>query len=101
MMRTFRVLFLFFLPVFALTAGTSACASDPDRRPLSPDVTTASTGTESDAGASAGNLRLTTVADFNRPIEVKPAPGFPRLMFVVEQEGVIRVIRRGRKLAQP
>jgi len=89
-MRSYRVLLACLLPLFALSLGASACASD---RTGKTDVTGATT--------SAGQLRLATVANFNQPVEVKAAPGYPRLMFVVEQEGVIRVIRRGRKLARP
>jgi len=41
------------------------------------------------------------VARFDTPVEVKAAPGFRRLMFVVEQRGRIMVIRRGKKLRRP
>ncbi len=98
--RSHRVLFSCLLPFFILAVGTSACASDPADREATTDVSTLKK-TGSGAGASAGQVRLVRVANFNRPVEVKAAPGFPRLMFVVEQEGVIRVIRRGRKLARP
>jgi glucose/arabinose dehydrogenase len=97
-MRARRVLFSCLLPFFVLIAGTSACASDPAGRDAGKKV---STPKENRSGASAGQLRLATIANFNQPVEVKAAPGYPRLMFVVEQEGVIRVIRRGRKLARP
>ena len=98
--RSHRVLFSCLLPLFALTLGSSACAGEPAGQDASPQVITAEEGS-SDARASARQLRLVTVANFNQPVEVKAAPGFPRLMFVVEQEGVIRVIQRGRKLARP
>jgi glucose/arabinose dehydrogenase len=98
--RSNRVLFSCLLPLFVLTFGASACAGDPAGQDAAPRVITANDDS-SGAGTSAGRLRLVTVANFNQPVEVKSAPGFPRLMFVVEQEGLIRVIQRGRKLARP
>ena len=87
------------LPLFALGLGASACASDGTRQETGGD---AQAGANSSGGqASAGKLRFTTVANFSQPVEIKAAPGFPKLMFVVEQEGKIRVIRRGRKLKRP
>jgi glucose/arabinose dehydrogenase len=99
-MRSHRVLFACLPLVLALIPGTTACASDSDDRIETPRVITADQD-GSKARANATRLRLVTVASFNQPVEVKSAPGYPRLMFVVEQEGVIRVIRRGRKLARP
>lgn len=91
--RSYRVLIACLPAMFALSLGASACASDRTGKTGAPEVTGAT--------VSAGQLRLVTVANFNQPVEVKAVPGYPRLMFVVEQEGVIRVIRRGRKLARP
>lgn len=61
------------------------------------------TGTTSGAatGRAAGKLRLVRIASFDSPVETRAAPGFPRLMFVVEQPGRIMVLRRGRKLRRP
>ena len=41
------------------------------------------------------------VAKFDSPVEVKAAPGFRRLLFVVEQPGRVMLVARGRKLARP
>lgn len=97
--RPLRLLLACLPPLLALSIGASACASEPAGQSDAPPVIAAE-GSSSEAGASAG-LRLVKIADFNQPVEVKAAPGYPRLMFVVEQEGVIKVIRRGRKLARP
>ncbi len=88
------------LPLFALSFGATACASDPGNQP---GQGTPGNASNSGAGSSAGSgkLRFAQIANFDQPVEVKAAPGFPRLMFVVEQEGRIRVIRRGRKLNRP
>ncbi len=39
--------------------------------------------------------------NFDSPVEIRSAPGYPRLMFVVEQSGRVMVLRRGRELARP
>ena len=38
---------------------------------------------------------------FKAPVSVASAPGAPRLVFVVEQRGVVRVVRNGTKLRRP
>jgi glucose/arabinose dehydrogenase len=53
------------------------------------------------AGSGEGPLRLAPLGTFNHPVHVSGAPGFPRLLFVVEQPGVVRVLRRGRLLPRP
>jgi glucose/arabinose dehydrogenase len=50
---------------------------------------------------TAGPTRLVRVAGFDQPVEVKSAPGFRRLMFVVEQPGRVMVVRRGKKVKRP
>lgn len=83
--------------------GSSACASGDSSPAPGPINSTLGTtqGSASDASASRARPRLRPVAGFNQPVEIKAAPGFPRLMFVVEQEGKVRVIRNGRKLTRP
>ena len=52
----------------------------------------------SDAGAG---LELKKVGTFDHPTYVAAAPGFRRLLFVVEQPGTISVVRRGQLLKHP
>jgi glucose/arabinose dehydrogenase len=47
--------------------------------------------------AGQGGVKLRRIGSFELPTYVSGAPGFPRLLFVVEQEGRIMVMRRGRK----
>jgi glucose/arabinose dehydrogenase len=54
-----------------------------------------------DAAARAAGVKLKRVGSFRTPVYVAGAPGFPRLVFVVEQPGRVRVIRRGRVLRRP
>ncbi len=85
------------LATFVLAASSLACdGKDQDSRA----DRQAQAGSSSGATASA-KLRAVRVARFDHPVEAKPAPGYPRLMFVVEQPGRIMVLRRGRKLARP
>jgi glucose/arabinose dehydrogenase len=50
------------------------------------------------ASAGGGGVALQRIGGFDMPTYVTAAPGFPRLLFVVEQTGRIKVVRRGRKL---
>jgi glucose/arabinose dehydrogenase len=52
---------------------------------------------QGNAGASArGGVTLKQVGSFDQPVYVTGAPGFPRLLFVVEQQGVVKVLDGGR-----
>lgn len=55
------------------------------------------------AGSGVGGVTLTDLGDFDRPVYTQTAPGKANrnLLFVVEQGGLVRVIRRGRTLSQP
>jgi glucose/arabinose dehydrogenase len=73
-----------------LTLGLPACgsASQPEDRG----------GTSARAKPSVG---LKKVGTFDHPVYVAGAPGFPRLLFVVEQPGRVMVLESGRRLAHP
>jgi glucose/arabinose dehydrogenase len=45
------------------------------------------------AAAGSGGLRLERIGTFQSPIYIDNAPGFKRLLFVVEREGTIAVLR--------
>ena len=73
-----------------LTLALPACGSASDQEPASGD------------GAGAGNgVGLRKVGTFQSPVEVTGAPGFPKLLFVVEQEGRVQVLDRGRRRTRP
>jgi len=48
-----------------------------------------------------GGVALKRIGSFDEPVHVAGAPGFPELLFVVEQQGRVMVLRRGRKLGRP
>ncbi len=52
-------------------------------------------------GDGAGGARLNRVGSFDQPVYVAGARAYPKLLFVVERPGAIRVVRRGRTLARP
>ena len=49
----------------------------------------------------AGAVKKRQVGEFQSPVSVAAAPGYPKLLFVVEQRGSVRVIKRSRKLRRP
>lgn len=48
-----------------------------------------------------GGVGLKRIGNFDEPTYVTGAPGFPKLLFVVEQPGRVMVMRGGHKLARP
>ena len=54
-----------------------------------------------DSAKGRGGVGLKKVGEFESPTYVAGAPGFPELLFVVEQPGRIAVLRGGRRLDQP
>ena len=71
-----------------LTLALPACgsANDQDR----------SVGSEATASAKRG-VALKKIGIFDAPVYVTGAPGFPKLLFIVEQEGRIAVVEGGRR----
>ena len=53
------------------------------------------------AGQRQGGVALKRIGDFESPTYATGAPGYPRLLFVVEQPGRVVVLRNGRRLARP
>jgi glucose/arabinose dehydrogenase len=53
------------------------------------------------ANGQAQRVALKQIGSFNQPSYVAHAPRRPRLLYVVEQPGTIRVLRRGRTLSRP
>jgi len=89
------------LVVLALGAVLSlaACGGGSSQR----TATATETGAQvaPDSTRPAGKLALRRVGDFDHPTYVAGAPGYPRLLFVVEQEGRIVVLDRSRRVGRP
>jgi glucose/arabinose dehydrogenase len=52
-------------------------------------------------GSADAKLALRQIGTFEKPTYVAGAPGYPRLLFVVEQPGRIVVLKGGHRLAKP
>jgi glucose/arabinose dehydrogenase len=57
--------------------------------------------TATKAKAQGGGIGLKKVGSFDHPVYIAGAPGFPKLLFVVEQPGRVAVLRGGHTLPQP
>jgi glucose/arabinose dehydrogenase len=53
------------------------------------------------AARAKSGLGLKKVGDFDHPVYVTGAPGFPKLLFVVEQPGRVIVLKGGKRLPRP
>jgi glucose/arabinose dehydrogenase len=53
------------------------------------------------ASTSAAGVALKKIGFFDAPVYITGAPGFPKLLFVVEQPGRIVVVRGGHQLRKP
>jgi glucose/arabinose dehydrogenase len=51
--------------------------------------------------AKRGGLALKRIGSFDEPTYVAGAPGFPQLLFVVEQDGKVEALRKGRRVGHP
>lgn len=78
-----------------LTLPACGSASSP------PETTAASEPETARDRPGGGRLALKRVGSFDQPVYVSGAPGFPRLLFVVEQQGRVVVLRGGKRLRRP
>jgi glucose/arabinose dehydrogenase len=88
-------------PAFALVAallvlGLPACGSA-----SSPDPGEPGTTTSAPAQRPGGGVALKQIGNFEQPVYVSGAPGFPKLLFVVEQQGRVAVLNGGKRLSRP
>lgn len=51
--------------------------------------------------AKRGGVALKRIGSFQQPVHVSGAPGFPKLLFVVEQQGRVLVLNGGNRLRRP
>ncbi len=58
-------------------------------------------GTGAVRGTGPAGVRLKKIGSFDQPVFVTGARDYPRLLFVVERPGVIRVISQGKTLRRP
>ena len=75
---------------FLLALALPACGSASD-----------TSSTSRSERAAGGGVALKKIGSFDAPVYVAGAPGFPQLLFVVEQPGQIVVLRNGHRLRKP
>ena len=64
-------------------------------------VVPASAGAKPKLGKGKGGVALKKLGAFDSPVHVDNAPGFKRLLFVVEQPGRIQAVRRRKRGGEP
>jgi glucose/arabinose dehydrogenase len=78
------------LAAVLLALGLPACGSA--------DEPPSDAGNQAPAVASArGGVALKKIGSFEQPVYVTGAPGFPQLLFIVEQQGVVRALNGGKQ----
>lgn len=80
----------------ALTLALPACGSASDQDQTAPRQAS-QTG---EAARAKQGVALKQVGSFDSPVGVTGAPGFPDLLFVVEQEGQIQVLKGGKRAGE-
>jgi hypothetical protein len=89
----------------ALALALAACGDTPARETTPSerqgDGGQATTSAQAGPARRRGGVRLTRIGRFDAPVYVTQAPGDPTRLFVVEQEGRIRVVRNGRTVTAP
>jgi glucose/arabinose dehydrogenase len=90
------------LAVLALVAALTlvACGSGDTSGPTTTATETAA-HLPAAPGRPAGKLALRQIGRFDTPVYVAGAPGYPKLLFVVEQPGRIVVLKNGKRQAKP
>jgi glucose/arabinose dehydrogenase len=81
-----------------LALALPACGSASDTTGSS---ATSSRATTSPARPQHRGVALKKIGSFDAPVYVAGAPGFPKLLFVVEQPGRIAVLKNGHRLRKP
>jgi glucose/arabinose dehydrogenase len=84
------------------TLALPACGSADESQQGTGESGAAATSTGT-AGARAhrGGVALKKIGSFDHPVYIAGAPGYPKLLFVVEQPGRVSVLRGGHRLRRP
>jgi glucose/arabinose dehydrogenase len=81
-----------------ITLALPACGSANDQGQATEHEQAARDGA---AASAKRGVALKKIGSFNAPVYVTGAPGFPKLLFVVEQPGRIMVLSGGRRRSHP
>ena len=83
------------LTTLALPACGSADDSTVGTGPTAPDAA------RTEGARPGGGVALKKIGSFDHPVYVTGAPGYPKLLFVVEQPGRVMVLRGGHRRGRP
>ena len=102
------------IPLFALllalalpACGSSSASTSAGGTTSGGDQTAASTTASTEGGSGTAErpqstgVALKQIGKFEAPVYIAGAPGFPKLLFVVEQPGRIAVLKNGKRLGKP
>jgi hypothetical protein len=91
------------LAALALAAALSlaACGGSDGSGQRTVTATETAARVAPDAARPGGKLALKKVGDFDHPTYIAGAPGYPRLLFVVEQPGRVEVVNGGKHVGRP
>jgi len=90
--------------LIAATAGLAACGSSDEEVPMgatAPPATKEMAEPPPAAPSGVSGLGLKRVGTFSNPVYLTAPRGDRHRLFVVEQDGTIRIIKNGRTLARP
>lgn len=83
------------------TAAAQRATTATERPPEAPARLAGPNAAARPGGGRPGTVGLKSVGRFDQPVYVAGAPGFPRLLFVVEQTGRVVVLNGGRRVRPP
>jgi glucose/arabinose dehydrogenase len=91
------------LVALALAAALSiaACGGSSGSAQRTMTATETAAQVAPDAARPGGKLALEQIGDFDHPTYIAGAPGYPRLLFVVEQAGRVEVLNGGKRVGRP
>jgi hypothetical protein len=89
-------------PALAATLlALAACGSDDSSAETDTAQTASAAETTRAKPTAADGVKLLSVGRFRAPVYVTAPPGDTRRIFVVEQDGTIRVVRGGKRVSRP
>jgi len=88
------------LAALALTAAAAVSVGDAPARALGGSSAPANR-VAPPVGDGDGSIGLNQIGTFVSPVHVNSPPGYPKLVFVVEQPGVVRTVLKGKVLGRP
>jgi glucose/arabinose dehydrogenase len=100
-MRPRLVLAVLFVLALAATTAIAGCGGSGGGAKRTATATETAAQVTPEAARPAGKPALRKVGDFDHPTYVAGAPGYPDLLFVVEQRGRVEMLNHGKRVGRP